>query len=76
MMYMIGECRYRDPQNSRGVLSRDRGGQAVGPSCPIHRCGMVSSKESRTSELQCEYTILLTILHLAANEVAVEKQTV
>ena len=35
---------YRHKKKSRGVISGDRGGQAVGPSLPLHLFGNVSSK--------------------------------
>ena len=44
---------YAHKKISRWVISGDRGGQSVGPSLPIHQFGNVSSKNRRTSELQC-----------------------
>ena len=40
-------------KESKGVISGDRGGQAVGPSLPIHLFGNVASKNRRTCEPQC-----------------------
>ena len=44
---------YPHKKKSRGVISGDRGGQAVRPSLPIHLFGNDASKNRQTCEPQC-----------------------